>query len=192
MYRLIPFLAAAALAGCTIPQTASFDGDGLTVDGPGSIKNQGEYIFTGDSKYRLNSDGYPYAIEYGDAYGLTMQGNGPTRFVGATLPGDINVTIASETDYGWDLATGEYTPETGVFTFRIEGFRSDASSVAAQAAAILALRVPGWQSLSADQRDALVGTTEALVAGGQTLIEAAVSAAEMFATGGASAVVPGN
>ena len=90
------------------------------------------------------------------------------------------------------LATGEYTPETGVFTFRIEGFRSDASSVAAQAAAILALRVPGWQSLSADQRDALVGTTEALVAGGQTLIEAAVSAAEMFATGGASAVVPGN
>lgn len=178
------------LVGCTIPQTAAFKEDGFAVDGPGSTKNQADYQTPDGRRVRLNTDGYPYAIEYGEEFGLAIQGNGPTRFVGATLPGGINVTIASETDYGWDSAVGDYDPEAGTFQFTINGFRSDASSVTAQAAAVLAVKVPAWNTMTSEQRAALVSTTETIVAGGVGIVEAAVQAAELFATGGGAALIP--
>ncbi len=183
-------LAAVLFAGCQVAHTAAFDEGRFDLEGPSSIKNQADYATPDGHVSRLNTDGYPYHIDYGADYGLVLQGNGPSRFVGATLPGGVTFTIASETDYGWDSATGGFDPESGNFTFRIDGFKSDASSVAQQVAAALAIRVPGWQTMAETERDALVKSTETIVAGGVAIAEAAGSVAETFMSGGAAAIVP--
>lgn len=183
-------LALIVLGGCQPWQKASV-GD-MEIQGPASLNNQAVYEVGEDRIYRINTSGNPYAIEYGSEYGLIVQGNGPVRFVGATLPGGVNVTIASETDYGWESAKGEFDPETETFSFEITGFTSNASAVAEQAAASLALRIPAWQSLSSDQKEALVRSTETLVSGGVSVFEATAEVAELFLTGGASAILDGD
>jgi len=46
-----------AMFGCGIAQTANLSGDGIKVDGPGSIKNQAAYDFSDGRNYDLNPDG---------------------------------------------------------------------------------------------------------------------------------------